>query len=181
MRKIIVSFVLLLITVFMVFVVFNHQNRYDFKLQSIEGEKTLKDFKGQNLIIYFGFTACADVCPGTLALLSNALEESKLKDRYKILFISLDPERDSIKIADEYAKYFYNNSIALIPTQKQLKKIAKAYGVYYEKIDLNDSVMKYSIAHSGSIFIFDSNGNFKTEVNNLTKDNVINAIIQNAK
>ena len=132
------------------FAVKNHLDykKYDFSMQSVDGEKTLADFRGEKLIIYFGYTFCPDVCPTTLTLLNEILEKNSLLNEYKLIFITLDPQRDTPKNSDEFAKYFVKNSVALVPSQDELLRVTKNYGVSYAKIDLKDSFMKYSIGHS---------------------------------
>ncbi|MBT0880951.1 MULTISPECIES: SCO family protein [unclassified Campylobacter] len=146
-------------------------NKYDFNLKGA-GDKTytLKDFKGDNLLIYFGYTLCADICPTSLAIATKALNELNRND-IKILFISLDPKRDTANDINEYVQYFYKNSLGLVPSEDELKRISKNYGVKYEYI-YQDSAAEYTVAHSSSFYIIDKDGNFKGEISNLTNANV---------
>ncbi|MGP1486101.1 MAG: SCO family protein [Campylobacter sp.] len=144
-------------------------SKYDFEGQDINGSVTLKTFDGKYKIIYFGYTACPDVCPATLSTLSNVLNEIK-NDDIIVIFASLDPQRDTLEALDEYAKYFYPNSYAI--TVKDLPKVAKNYGVKYQKVKLEKSAMEYSVAHSSSIYLLDKNGKFISEVSNLTAENI---------
>lgn len=158
-------------------------NKYDF---SIKGEDkngvirdfSLKDFRGQNLIIYFGYTLCPDICPSAMNIVSGVLDEQieskniSLND-VKIVFISIDPNRDTPKQTNEYIRYFYENSQALIPTDKQLEDLAKVYGVRYSIVPLPDSELKYSVAHSSSVYVFDRDGNFLGEISNLIDKKIV--------
>lgn len=158
-------------------------NKYDF---SIKGEDkngvirdfSLKDFRGQNLIIYFGYTLCPDICPSAMNIVSGVLDEQieskniSLND-VKIIFISIDPNRDTPKQTNEYIRYFYENSQALIPTDKQLEDLAKVYGVRYSIVPLPDSELKYSVAHSSSVYVFDRDGNFLGEISNLIDKKIV--------
>lgn len=141
-------------------------SKYDFTLLSSKNEKSLKDFKGQKIILYFGFTTCPDICPGTLALLSSELKN--FKNKPLLLFISLDPVRDNnLTQSDEWLTYFYPNSLFLLPhNENELQKITQNYGVIYEKVPLKNSALEYTIAHSNDIFLFDE----KAKLFNIIKD-----------
>lgn len=99
------------------------------------------------------------------------------RDDIIVLFVTLDPERDSVEALDEYAKYFYPNSYGIV--LNDLPKVAKTYNVRYQKILLEKSAMEYSVAHSSSLYLIDKNGKFISEISNLTTDNIkseINAL-----
>jgi len=156
--------------------------KYEFNLQSVDKNVTLSDLKGQNLIVYFGYTFCPDVCPTTLAIVSNVLKKNGLENSYKIVFISLDPERDTPAKMQEFANYFYANSIALVPhSLDELNTITQNYGIIYKKVEMPDSAMKYSIAHSNGLFVFDKDLNFKGAITNLTQDELQNKLSSWAK
>lgn len=174
------------------------ESKYDFSLIG-PNQKTysLKDFKGEPLLIYFGYTLCADVCPTSMAIAAQALDEIK-RDDIKIIFISLDPKRDTPEDTTEFVQYFYKNSIALIPqNDEEVEKITKNYGAKYGYIyqdSINDGQGfdseksngkinvalrykdeaddDYTVAHSSSFYIFDKNSNFKGEISNLLTSNV---------
>lgn len=159
------------------------QNKYDFLLKGEDKsgnirDFSLKDFQGEILIIYFGYGLCPDICPAALSRVSEVLDEqielkNLEKNDVKLVFISIDPQRDEAKTMNDYMKDFYHNSQALIPTPKQLEDLAKVYGVKYEIVPLPDSALKYSVAHSSSIYVFDKNGNFLGEISNLTYKNLV--------
>ena len=145
------------------------QKNYDFTGKGANGAVSLKSFEGKNKIIYFGYTSCPDVCPATLGILSGVLNELK-RDDIVVIFVTLDPERDEPKNVDEYAKYFYPNSYGIV--LDDLPKVAKSYGVKYQKVLLEKSVMEYSVAHSSSLYILDKNDKFVAEISNLTAQNI---------
>ena len=142
---------------------------YDFTGKGTNGAVSLKSFGGKNKIIYFGYTSCPDVCPATLGILSGVLNELK-RDDIVVIFVTLDPERDEPKNVDEYAKYFYPNSYGIV--LDDLPKVAKSYGVKYQKVLLEKSVMEYSVAHSSSLYVLDKNDKFVAEISNLTAQNI---------
>ncbi len=146
-------------------------HKYNFTAQSVKGEVSMGDFDGKYKIVYFGYVFCPDVCPTTLNLVSSVLEDLKVQN-LEILFATLDIKRDDVKSCDEFAKYFYKDSTCLVMSESELERVTKNYGAKYKIIDLNDSVMGYSVAHSSMIYLFDKNGRFVSEVSNLTYDNV---------
>ena len=171
MKKIL-FFVCVLMCVFGVY--YYKKNTYDFNLLSeFSNSTSLKDFKGSKLIVYFGFTYCPDVCPGTLSILSDVLSDIN-NTNIKLLFVSLDPKRDNnITKTNDYLRYFYKNSQALlVKNEKELKDITKNYGVIYNIVDLNNSYMKYTIAHSNKLYFIDEDGNFIKSVSDLYPENL---------
>ena len=132
----------------------------DFILSSPEGALSLKDLRGSVVLLFFGFTSCADVCPISLATISHAfsfLNDDELK-LSKSLFISLDPERDTLEKLKKYTGYFHPNIIGVTGTMKQLVKVAEIFGVNFEKKDSPDSALGYVIYHSSKIFVIDPQG-----------------------
>lgn len=153
-------------------------HKFDFKAKSLSGEVNMKSFDGKYKIVFFGYMFCPDICPTTLNLVANALNELQAQDT-QILFVTLDLQRDEIAQCDEYVKYFYSNSTCIkFDKRNDLDKMVKNYDAKYKIIDQNDSNMSYSIAHSSFIYLFDKKGRFVKDVSNLTYSNV-KAQIQN--
>lgn len=151
---------------------------YHFKAQTTNGEVSMDTFLGKYKIVYFGYMSCPDVCPATLGLLQESLQdlqdETDLSD-VAVLFITLDPKRDSLKALDSYVKHFYPNAYGLRFDEQTLQEVTKRYGVKYEIIPLKDSKLGYSIAHSSSLYLFDKQGFLTQEVSNLAtlKDDLL--------
>ena len=132
----------------------------NFTLSSPEGALSLKDLRGSVVLLFFGFTSCADVCPISLATISHAfsyLNDDELK-LSKSLFISLDPERDSLEKLKKYTGYFHPNIIGVTGTKKELGMVAEIFGVNFEKKDSPDSALGYVIYHSSKIFVIGPQG-----------------------
>ena len=132
----------------------------DFILSSPEGALSLKDLRGSVVLLFFGFTSCADVCPISLATISHAfsfLNDDELK-LSKSLFISLDPERDTLEKLKKYTGYFHPNIIGVTGTIKELSMVAKTFDVNFEKKNSPDSALGYVIYHSSKIFVIDPQG-----------------------
>ena len=144
-------------------------NKYDFKALSEHGEVSLKNYNGKYKAIYFGYLYCPDVCPTTLSLVGDELNKLK-RDDFELLFITLDPERDTPENLTLMAKNFYKDADGL--KMNDLPKATKNYGVKYQKVHLKNSAMGYSVAHSSAIYLLDKEGNFYSEISNLTSENI---------
>ncbi len=131
----------------------------DFQLNSLQGPFKLSDLKGKLVVLYFGFTACPDVCPTTLAHLKQAFEKLIPQELEKVqaLFIAVDPERDNLQRLQEYVSYFHPQITPLHGSIDEIKKVAMLYGATFTKIEL-DSAMEYTLDHTASLFVIDPQG-----------------------
>lgn len=171
--KIIVSIAvaIMLITIIKPYVDdYKQHQQYDFTVDTIDGEVTKDTFKGKTLAIYFGYTYCPDVCPTSLSSLAQALHNMPKESADKVvgLFISVDPDRDTLKNLKAYSKYFHPNFIGGTSTKDNIDKITAQYGVHYKKVELENSAMDYSVAHSSSIYIFDKDGKFREQIDHFS-------------
>ncbi|KAJ4837675.1 Protein SCO1 1, mitochondrial [Turnera subulata] len=118
---------------------------------------TEKDFKGKWTVIYFGFTHCPDICPDELQKLVTAVDKIKEKEGFEIVpvFISVDPERDSVEQVREYVKEFHPKLVGVTGNPDEVKKAARAYRVYYMKTVEEDS--DYLVDHSIVMYLMDPN------------------------
>lgn len=126
------------------------------------GEKlyTEKDLRGQTILLFFGYASCPDICPTTMVQLSEVMENLGPKaSEARIVFISVDPHRDTPDVLQEYVNLFNKNALGLTGTEKQIADLARRYRVAYqiEKPSPN-SPDDYDVAHSRGIYIFDKNG-----------------------
>ena len=135
----------------------------DFELQS--GEKTVRDedLRGKYLLVYFGFTHCPDICPTTLLLMSNVIQQMRSKGTDILpVFISVDPERDTPQAAAAYAKNFGKNVLGLSGTPEQIKHVADGFKVYYSKVEDKGSALGYVVDHSSFIYLMGPDGKYVT-------------------
>jgi protein SCO1/2 len=128
-----------------------------------EGNKviTQTDLKDKTVLMFFGYASCPDVCPTTMAQLTEVLE--KLGDQAKdvrIIFVSVDPHRDTPDMLQAYVNAFNKNAIGLTGNEKQVADLARRYRVAYqiEKPKPGDDAKIYDVTHSRGVFIFDKNG-----------------------
>ena len=120
---------------------------------------TEKSFEGPLTAIFFGFTNCPDVCPMTLNnlnLVVNNLDKKK-KEKFKVFFVSIDPERDSPKIIKDYLSSFENKIYGITGNPKKIFVLSKSWGVLSEKIFTEDG--NYLINHSSSVILL-KNGKY---------------------
>ena len=135
----------------------------DFKVISTHGTHDLSDFRGKVSILYFGYTYCPDVCPTSLGILAqtlNQLSDDELK-QVQPIFISVDPERDTPERLQQYAHYFHPAIMGATNTPQDIASIAQQYGVAYAKAELTNSAMGYSVDHSSFTYLVDKNGILK--------------------
>lgn len=122
---------------------------------------TEKNFAGKHMLVFFGFTHCPDICPTSLLVTKNALE--KIGDKAEKLvpiFITIDPERDTVDVVRRYVKNFGPQFVGLTGTVEQIKHVADAYKVYYQKVEDKGSDIDYVMDHSGFIYLMGPDGNY---------------------
>lgn len=114
---------------------------------------------GRPAALFFGFTHCPDVCPTTLARLTRLRQQlGKGDDALSIVFVSVDPERDTPAEVDNYMKLYDSPVIGLTGTPAQLEIVKKQFGIYSRKVEQPDG--SYSVDHTASVILLDRNGQF---------------------
>lgn len=135
-----------------------------FELVNGNGETvTDADFRGEYMLIYFGFTYCPDVCPLDLATMSDALDmlDENRAGNVQPLFISVDPERDTPEVVGQYVQHFHPRLMGLTGTPEQVAEAADAYRVYYRKAEV-DGATDYLVDHSSIVYLMGPDGGFLT-------------------
>jgi protein SCO1 len=123
--------------------------------------RTLDDFKGQVVVVFFGFTQCPDVCPTSMAEMAQARALlGEQGQRMQGLFVSVDPERDTPEIMREYMASFDDSFLALYTDLDKLPELAKSFKVYYKKVD-GPTPTSYSMDHSAGSYVFDTQGRIR--------------------
>ena len=120
--------------------------------------RSLADFKGKVIVVFFGYTQCPDVCPATMAELAQ-IKKAMGKDGERVqgLFVSVDPERDTPEILKAYMGSFDSSFVALRGTVDQTKAAAKEFKVFYGKVP-GKTEGSYTVDHTAGSFIFDPAG-----------------------
>ena len=135
----------------------------DFSLTDHNGQaRSLKDFKGKVVVLFFGFTQCPDVCPTSMNELAEAKKLlGKDGDRLQGLFVTVDPERDTPEVLKAYMGNFDPSFLALYTTTpEQLAALAKDYKVYYKKVD-GKTPTSYTMDHSAGSYVYDTEGKLR--------------------
>ncbi len=123
---------------------------------------TEQAFEGHPSAVFFGFTHCPEVCPTTLFELASWLEELGEDGKsIQAFFISVDPERDTPQLMNDYVTNFSDRIIGITGDKDEVFKLAKSWFVYWKKVPTEDGDGDYSIDHTASIFLIDKNGKFK--------------------
>ncbi len=132
----------------------------EFNLVNHLGQRvTQKDFSGRWQLVFFGFTYCPDVCPTTLASMGKVIDDlGKDADKVAPLFITVDPLRDTPKILAEYVTAIHPKLIGLTGTPDEIKAAAKAFRIYYSKVNKEDAPDGYLMDHSGYIYLMTPKG-----------------------
>ena len=131
-----------------------------FTLKKQDG--TIFDSKISNklMLIYFGFTYCPDVCPTTLIKMADVIDRLGVdSDSVNSIFISIDPERDKEEVIKDYVSAFHDEIIGLTGSEEQISSVAKDWGVYYQKEDIEGSE-DYTVNHLDIIFLANANGEY---------------------
>jgi protein SCO1/2 len=123
--------------------------------------RTLADFKGKAVVVFFGYTQCPDVCPTTMAEMASVMQKlGPLADQVQVLFITLDPERDTQELLANYVPAFDKRFIGLRGTPEQTAKTAKEFKVFYSKVPGTEPG-SYTIDHTAGSYVFDRDGRLR--------------------
>jgi len=137
----------------------------------------LSELRGNVVLLFFGYTSCPDVCPTTMAELKQALDELDEDDakQVQVLFVTVDPERDTPERVQEYVNHFNSDFIGLSGTESELTEVWKKYGVFRENVE-GTSAAGYLVNHTARVTLIDRDGNlrlsyaFDTPVDSIVHD-----------
>ena len=123
--------------------------------------RTLADFKGKAVVIFFGYTQCPDVCPTSMSEMAQAKQLLGADgDKLQGLFVSVDPERDTPAIMKEYMASFDPTFLALYAEPNQLPEVAKSFRIYYKKVE-GKTPTSYTMDHSAGSYVYDTQGRLR--------------------
>ena len=136
-----------------------------FELTDHNGKpRTLADFRGKVVVLFFGFTRCPDVCPTTLAELKGVMQKLGTDaDKVQVLFATLDPERDTAKVLAQYVPAFDARFLGLYGDLAATQKTAKEFKIFYEK-RAGSTPENYTIDHTAASYAFDQQGRLRLYV-----------------
>jgi protein SCO1 len=133
-----------------------------FSLKDADGKlRTLADFKGKVVVLFFGYAQCPDVCPTTMTEMAQVKQQlGSDGDKLQVLFVTVDPARDTPEVLKAYMGAFDPGFVALIPTADQLAQVAKDFKVYFKKVE-GKTPTSYSMDHSAASFVYDTDGRLR--------------------
>lgn len=133
-----------------------------FSLTDHNGQlRSLKDFSGKVVVVFFGFTQCPDVCPTAMSELAQVKQRlGSNSDKLQAIFITVDPERDTAELLKAYMENFDPSFLALRPTLAQLPELAKDFKVFYKKVD-GKTPNSYTMDHTAGSYVFDGKGQLR--------------------
>lgn len=127
-------------------------------------QKSLQDFRGQVVVVFFGYAHCPDVCPTTLAELAGAIRKlGAAGDRVQVVLVTVDPERDTQEILGKYVTAFNPKFVGLRGNAEETAKVAKEFKVIYQKVE-GQKPENYTMDHSAGSYVFDTNGRLRLYV-----------------
>ena len=134
----------------------------DFQLTDHNGQvRSMKDFKGKVVVLFFGFTQCPDVCPTTMTELAQVKQMlGKDGDKLQGLFVTVDPERDTPELLKAYMANFDPTFLALRGTPEQIASTAKDFKVFYKKVE-GKTPTSYTMDHSAGSYVYDPAGRLR--------------------
>jgi protein SCO1/2 len=137
----------------------------DFSLHDPAGNaRTLADFRGKAVVVFFGYTQCPDVCPTTLAALAEAMKQlGSDAERVQVLFITVDPDRDTGELLSKYVPAFDRRFLGLRGNAEETARTAKEFRILYQK-QPGTTPGSYTMDHSAGTFIFDPQGHLRLYV-----------------
>lgn len=151
----------------------------DFTLQSATGPLSLKDYRGKLVLVYFGYTYCPDICPTSLAATAEGLKQLTPEElaRVAMIFISVDPKRDTPERLKEYAEFFHPAIVGVTGTAETIAEIARRYGVFYAEQKVDTAGGGYVVDHSSDTFVIAPDGQLVGKIAHATPpDQVVVAI-----
>ncbi|MDE2366654.1 MAG: SCO family protein, partial [Betaproteobacteria bacterium] len=123
--------------------------------------RTLADFKGKAVILFFGYTHCPDICPATMAELAGAMKKlGRDAERVQVLFVTVDPERDTPETLKQYLSAFDPAFLGLYGDAQATKDIVGEFKAVYQK-QAGTSADTHTVEHSAGIYIFDTKGQLR--------------------
>jgi protein SCO1/2 len=134
----------------------------DFRLTDHNGQvRTLADFKGKVVAVFFGYVHCPDVCPTTLSDFAAALQQlGPLAERVQVIFVTVDPQRDTPDLLKQFVPAFNPSFLGMVADTETLKQLAKEYKVVYQKTSVKGAD-DYLIDHSAGTYVYDPQGHLR--------------------
>jgi len=152
----------------------------DFTLQSADGPLSLKDFRGKVVLLYFGYTYCPDICPTSLAVTAEGLKLLAPDElaRVAVIFISVDPKRDTTARLKEYVQFFHPALRGVTGTPEAIDEVTKRYGVFYAEQKVQTAGDGYVVDHSSDTYVVAADGRLVGRIPHATPPEQVAEIIR---
>jgi protein SCO1/2 len=123
--------------------------------------RRLEDFRGKVVTLFFGYTQCPDVCPTNLTAMAQVMKLlGKEAERVQVLFVTVDPERDTKELLAQYVPSFYPTFLGLFGDERATKETAQEFKIYYQKVP-GKTAASYTVDHSAGTYVFDPQGRLR--------------------
>jgi len=135
-----------------------------FELTNQDGKRIKSsDFAGKYMLMVFGYTYCPDICPSELQVVSAALDElGPAAERIQPVFVTVDPSRDTPEVMKDYVANFHPGFVGLTGSEEDIAGVAKAYRVYYRKVEQTDPSIPYLMDHTTLVYLMGPDGEYLT-------------------
>lgn len=155
------------------------QRTKGFTLSSLNGPVSLHDFKGKAILLFFGYTHCPDVCPATMNSVATALRTlGSQAEQVSVLFVTVDPERDSLEHLEKYVAFFHPNIIGLSGSEEEIKEVASHFSVEFFKQGEKEKD-GYEVIHTSRLFMINSSGDILDIMSHHTEPDDIAIALRN--
>lgn len=152
----------------------------DFTLDSAKGKVALQDYRGKIVALAFGYTFCPDICPSTLSTLADTLDQLEPAERQRtvVIFVSVDPARDTVEHLQEYVGFFAPSIIGATGSPSTLAEIGKRYALFYDRPAQHNDDKNYVIDHSADIYLIDPQGQLRDKIAHGTSSTAVTQAIR---
>lgn len=134
----------------------------DFRLTDFNGKpRSLADFRGKVVVVFFGYTQCPDVCPTTLSDMAEVKKRLESDgDQLQVIFVTLDPDRDTPQVLSQYVPAFDPSFLGLYGTRDETAAVAKDFKVFYQRVP-GKTETSYTVDHTAGSYVFDRDGRLR--------------------
>lgn len=138
---------------------------------------TEKDYAGKYMLVYFGYTYCPDVCPTSLSIMAEAMDQLSAEELAKVvpIFVSVDTERDTVEVMASYVPNFHSKLVGLTGSADEVKAAARTYKAYYAKVNEDDPDGNYTMDHSSTTYVMGPDGLYVAHFNHGTDSAIMAA------
>jgi len=131
----------------------------EFTLETVQGDIALSDYRGQVVVMYFGFLNCPDVCPNSMLTITKTLKKLTPEQRntVQVIMVSVDPHRDELEELSDFVNYYHPNIIGATGSVEAIDYVTDLYAAYYT-VEAADSDSEYEVTHSSRYYVINQQG-----------------------